>query len=442
MTRRGFLKASSAGLAAIGAAKLAAASDQPTAATQSASGKLGANERLVFGVIGVGGMGSAHVHELTDMAEAENIRLAVVCDVWRRRAHANAAHCKGEACYDYRKLLDRKDIDCVMIATPDHWHFKNAIDALDAGKHVYLQKPMTHTIEQAFKLRDKVQKSKLALQVGTQVTAGVVFWAANEAIQSGLIGDVVWSQGSVGRNNPEGEWNYRIDPKVGPQASGDDYVDWDMWLGHEFGCAEKTPWNPEHYFRFRKYWAYSGGIATDLFYHQLAPMLLAIEGPTGAMPRRVSAAGGIFVQKDGRDVPDTSIVALDYPGEHTILLTGSMANDDHPPWKIRGQHGTIDLGGRKAVAQASFKDAFRARSGGKDEIKLPSPPGWDEQRRGGDDPGHIRNFIDVIRGRQKQLNCDIELGTATQVGISLGVMAYRQQQTLLWDTFSRTAKPA
>jgi predicted dehydrogenase len=301
---------------------------------------------------------------------------------------------------------------------------------------------MTHTIEQAFKLRDRVLKSKLALQVGTQVTAGVKYWAANEAIVSGLIGDVVWSQGSVGRNGREGEWNWHIDANAGPQASGDDYIDWDMWLGHAFGCAPKVPWNPEHFFRFRKYWSYSGGIATDLFYHQLAPLLLAIEGPTGAMPRRVSAAGGLFIQKDGRDVPDTSMIMLDYPGEHTIVLTGSVTNDDRPTVKIRGQYGTIDLAAGKAVMQVAFKDEFHAHSGGKDEIELPPPPGWNEARRGGDDPGHFRNFIDVIRGRQKQLNCGIELGTAAQVGISLGVMAYRQQQTLLWDTLGRTAKPA
>ena len=443
ISRRGLLAAGSAGLAALGTARLGLAADESSVSSQAATGALGANERLVFGVIGVGGMGGTHVKELLDMADAENVRVAAVCDVWRRRAHANAAACKGEAYYDYRKLLDRKDIDCVIIATPDHWHFKNAVDALDAGKHVYVQKPMTHTIEQAFKLYEKMRKTKLAFQVGTQGTSHVKYWAANEAIQNGLIGDVVWSQGSIGRNHPEGEWNWPIDPQAGPEGTGDDYIDWDLWLGHAFDCAPKVPWNPEQFFRFRKYWAYSGGIATDLFYHVLAPLLLSIEGPKGAMPLRVSGAGGVFVQKDGREVPDTSFVMLDYPGEHTIVLSGSVANDDHAPFKIRGRYGTIDFGTGKAVAQKSFKDAFVARSGGQEEIELAPPPGWDEPRRGGgDNVGHLRNFIDVVRGRQKQLNCGIELGTATQVGISLGVMAYRQQQTLLWDSLTRTASPA
>lgn len=443
LSRRALLKAGSAGLAIAGTAALGRGSDQPAPATQPASGKLGTNDRLVFGVIGVGSMGGHHVRELTEWADAEDIRIAAVCDVYRKRAHANAAHCKADALYDYRKLLDRKDIDCVVIATPDHWHFKNAIDALDAGKHVFLQKPMTHTIEQAYKLYEKMRHKKLTLQVGSQGTSHVKYWAANEAIQNGLIGDVVWSNGSIGRNVPDGEWNYAIAPEAGPQASGDDYIDWDMWLGHAFGCAPKVEWNPDHFFRFRKYWAYSGGIATDLFYHQLAPLLLSIEGPTGAVPRRVSAAGGIFVQKDGRDVPDTSFITLDYPGEHTIVLEGSVANDDRPPVKIRGQYGTIDLGTGKVTAQKACTRQFQDRSGGKDEIELPPPPGWDEERRGGgDNKGHFRNFIDVIRGRQKQLNLGIELGLATQVGITLGVMAYRQQQTLLWDSVTRTAKPA
>jgi len=440
MTRRRFLATTSTALVGAAAAASAASRGTRPAATRPPA-RLGANEKLVFGVIGVGGMGSGHVRDLLAMGETENVEIAAVCDVYRRRVHANARRARCKAYYDYRRLLDEPAIDAVVIATPDHWHFRNAADALDAGKHVYLQKPMVHTLEQIFKLRDKARrKRELVVQVGAQGTGNWRWWAAHEQISRGLIGDVLWSQASVARNSRDGEWNYPINPNAGPHATGDDYIDWDMWLGHAFGCAPKIPWNPEHFFRFRKYRAYSGGIPTDLFYHRLAPLLLAIEGPSGAHPRRVSAAGGIYVQKDGREVPDTSVITIDYPGEHTVVLTGSMANATAPPDAIRGQYGTIV--GDRVTMEKDWADEFHALSGGRDTVTLTPPADWNEDRRGGGNKGHMLNFIDVIRGRQKQLNCPVELAAATQLGITLGVLAYDRRQTLLWDTLSRTAKTA
>ncbi len=439
-TRRGFLKGSAGTLAGLGAGASAAWHLASASTARAAERVRGANDRLVFGVIGVGSMGGGHLRRVLDFAEQENVEVAGVCDVYRRRKNAAAgrADCKGYL--DYRELLENKNIDAVVIATPDHWHFKNAADALDADKHVYLEKPMVHTIDQSFGLLGRSRrKPELAVQIGSQGTGNWQWWSYNEQISRGLIGDVLWSQAGVARNSREGEWNYPIDPDAGPHASGDDYIDWDMWLGHEFDCAPKTEWDPEHFFRFRKYLVYSGGIATDLFYHNLAPLLLAIEGPQGAAPRRVSAAGGIYVQKDGRDVPDTSIVTIDYPGEHTILLAGSMANSTGLPTMIRGQYGTISED--TVTMEKPWKPEFHALSGGQDAVTLTPPDGWDEERRGGT-RGHMLNFIDVIRGRQNQLNCPIDLGAATQIGVTLGVLAHERQQTLLWDTFDRKIETA
>ena len=261
-TRRGFLKGGAGALAGLGAGTLAASRLASVSTARTAERVGGANERLTFGVIGVGGMGSAHLGRLIGMAEQENIEVAAVCDVYRRRANAGAQRAGCKAYADYRKLLDDKSIDAVVIATPDHWHFKNASDALDADKHVYLEKPMVHTIDQIFSLRDKARRKRaLAVQIGAQHTSYWQWWSANEQIKDGLIGDVLWSQAGVARNSREGEWNYPIDPNAGPHASGDDHIDWDMWVGHAFGCAPETDWNPEHFFRFRKCRAYSGGIA-------------------------------------------------------------------------------------------------------------------------------------------------------------------------------------
>jgi len=229
---------------------------------------IGANDRIRFGVIGCGGMGTGHLGSLVKRSDADNIKVLAVSDVYQRRLTRAKGICQGEGYPDYRKLLERADLDAVLIATPDHWHAKISIDAMDAGKHVYVEKPMTHTVEQAIKLRNAVKQTGKVLQVGPNGTANDSYWQAQDAIQAGRIGQVTWAHGSYNRNARICLFNehQKIDPSAGPDKPGEDYVDWDMWLGHKWGLAPKIPWNPEHFFRFRKYWPYNGGVATDLLF--------------------------------------------------------------------------------------------------------------------------------------------------------------------------------
>jgi predicted dehydrogenase len=202
--------------------------------------------------------------------------------------------------------------------------------ALKNGKDVYLEKPMTYTIDEAREIADAVRQSKRVLQVGSQYTSMEHFWKAKQAIKDGLIGEVVWASGGFGRNkNKGGEWNYRIDPEANEKT-----LDWKAFLG----SAPKRPFDLERYFRWRKYWDYSGGIATDLFYHTISPLLLTI-GPQ--FPDRVIGSGGIFVQKD-REVPDTFFMNVDYPS-FTIQLACSVASGIGAPLVIHGSQGTIKL---------------------------------------------------------------------------------------------------
>jgi len=223
---------------------------------------IGANDRIHAGVIGVGGRGTGLLREALRLQETENIQVLAVSDVYVKRKNRAQEMCKGEGYLDYRELLNRNDIDAVIIATPDHWHAKIASEAMERGKDVYLEKPMTHTVEEARDVHETVVKSKRVLQVGSQTTSSDQWWKARKAIQDGMIGRLIMSQGSYHRNSEKGEWNYVIDADAGPNASGDNYVDWKMWLGP----APSRPWNADRFFRFRKYWDYSGGIATDLFY--------------------------------------------------------------------------------------------------------------------------------------------------------------------------------
>src|SRR5262245_1740619 len=207
----------------------------------------GANDRITFAVIGCGGMGTGHLNSLVKRSEADNIKVLAVSDVYQRRLTRAKNICGGEAHLDYRHIIDRKDIDAVLIATPDHWYAKISIDALESGKNVYCEKPMTHTVEQAIKLRDTVKHTGKILQVGPNGTANDSYWQAHEAIKAGRIGKVTWAHGSYNRNARICLFNVhqKIDPTAGPDQAGEDYIDWDMWLGHKWGLAPKISWTPD-----------------------------------------------------------------------------------------------------------------------------------------------------------------------------------------------------
>src|SRR5438270_673718 len=143
------------------------------------------------------------------------------------------------------------------------------------------------------------------------------------AIGDGMIGQMLMSQGSYHRNSVEGEWNWPIDAGAGPDGVGDNYIDWKTWLG----SAPKRPWDADRFFRFRKYWDYSGGIATDLFFHVVAPLNICWKEPQ--FPHRVMASGGIYVFKDSREVPDTFNLLADFPQGHSLVLSSTMANSKH-----------------------------------------------------------------------------------------------------------------
>jgi predicted dehydrogenase len=394
---------------------------------------LGANDRINFGVIGLGNMGTGHLRSLMRRSEADNIQCVAVSDVYQKRiTRAQGIMVGGEGYLDYRRLIDRKEIDAVVIATPDHWHAKIAIDAMEAGKHVYVQKPMTlwSRLDEAIAVRNTVKRLNKVLQVGPQATSAPGVWQAHETIKAGRIGKVTWAQGGYNRNSRISDFDappFVIDPDAGPQARGENYIDWDMWLGWKFGLAPKIPYNPWHFFRFRKFWAYSGGVATDLLYHKLAPLLLAIAGPDGEYPWRVSACGGRYVEKndeDGGEIPDTYMTTIDYPSGYSTFLESTITNDSPLPDRIYGKYGTIEdfEGDPELLANGAFAPEFESKNDGYAEVRL-------SQEKGRDMEG---NFIDVIRGTGK-LYCNAELGAAAMVGIGLGVQSYRQNKTMLWD---------
>lgn len=439
---------------------------------------LGANERVNIAVIGCGGMGSSHLGDLMGRRERDNLAMTHVCDVYRRRLNAavnrilggNGDNTLGTGTMEYREVLDAPGVDAVVIATPDHWHTKIAIEAMDAGKDVYCEKPLSLTIEQAIECRDAVNRTRRTLQVGPQRTSDDRFWRAREAIAAGRVGKVCWSQASYCRNSREGQFNWPIEADAGPANPKDaeGYVWWERWLGADHGLAADIPWNADHFFRFRKYWAYNGGVATDLLYHMLAPLLLSVTGPDGEYPRKVVASGGKYIEKDERDIPDTFIMTVDYPSEHTVLLVSVMTNDGGLETVIRGRHGTIaladqaielreqgtwwpefrkanaDLSPREDATQpgASSTSSWRMDRNDRGEERPTPAPGQASVRiASGDRPDHMGSFLGALRG-ECALTCNVDLGCSTMVAIKMGVESYRQDRALLWDAAAQRVRHA
>jgi predicted dehydrogenase len=407
VNRREFIKVASAGAAGLALFGQTA---------KSHARVIGANDKIHLGLIGCGGQGRSLTSAFTENKDAWNCEVIAVCDVYDKRKEMGKQAAGGQATiyHHYHDLLKHEGLDGVIIATPDHWHAKMCLDALEAGKHVYCEKPFTHTPYEALAVHNKVQETGLTLQVGSQHTADGAYFAARQAIADGLIGHPLWTSTGYFRNNPDGEWNWTIDEDARPGEN----LDWDLWLGP----APKRPWDPDRYFRFRKYYDYSGGIATDLFYHKLAPFMIAFDDE---LPKRVCAGGGKFIFKDDREVPDTSFNVIDYPSDHTILLQSSMCNDTGVEDIIHGQKADLHLmGGNriKIVPQGKFDQEYKDKIDQDGIIVI----------QGEERPNHRLNFLDAVRGKDK-LHLDSKRGYATQVAISLGVYSLRQGKTLSWD---------
>lgn len=418
--RREFLK-SAAGLAAA-PALFAGSSSRMTPRV------LGANDRIQVAVIGNGGRGSGVIEAFHKIGQDKNTCQVVgVCDTWQRRVGNGTRKYKCPGTLDWREIVGRPDVDAVLIATPDHWHARIAIAAMERGKDVYVEKPMCHTVDEARLMVETAKRTGRIVQVGSQTTAGDQWKKAKQAIADGMIGPIIMSQGSYHRNSLDGEWNWRIDPKAGPRGEGEDYIDWKTWLGP----APRREWDAERFFRFRKFWDYSGGIATDLFYHVIAPMNLC--WPEPQFPHRVMASGGIYAYKD-REVPDTFHLMAEYKQGHSLVLSSSMANSQHIPGLIRGKNASLIMveHGRfegetseitvkpERAATPEFKTKF-----GEAPIRIPVET-TDTTR------AHVEDFLACMRSRQKP-RLDVETGAKAQVLVSMSVMSYRAGKVLYFD---------
>ena len=377
---------------------------------------IGANDRIGVGFVGVGGMGTGHLRSFNQIKEADNLAAAGVCDCWQKRAEAGAELIGTDACTDYRKLLDQKSVDYVTVAVPEHWHAKITLDALDAGKSVYCEKPLTHSIEEAQEVLKKQKATGLAVQVGVQAMSDDSYSSAADAIERGVLGQVVQAQIEyVRRYDKQGPWRKPDITDATPQPAD---LDWDAWLGK----APKIGWDPHHYFEWRNYARYSGGIATDLFIHRITRILKACNL---SYPRRVVGMGGIWQWPDGRDLPDNFEMICEYPRGMTVYVLGTMSNRVGIDHLIRGYRGTMYFTSAGWVA----KD--------KDGKVLET-----HEKTGGEDISlHHSNLHRHLR-EGEPLNCPVELGLAGVVAVCMANDSWQQSTMLAWDAEQERVVPA
>lgn len=294
---------------------------------------LGANDRINVAYIGVGPQGMAHVKIQKEHATENNIAQVAVCDVYDKRRNEARTFLElneADAYGDHRRILDRKDVDAVVIATIDTWHAEISIDALKAGKHVFCEKPMSRYLKDAFDVYDTVKKTGKTYVIGSQGCMDPKWHKAAEWIKAGKIGPLVWGQASYCRNNPKNsEWTHSIDKDFSEKN-----VDWKRWLGR----VPKTPFNPDHYFSWHKYYAYNSGIIGNLLPHRFQPLMLATGNPE--FPRRVVCTGTRKVSTD-REITDTTHLLAEFPSGLTLVMAGSTVNEQGLPEMMRGRKGTL-----------------------------------------------------------------------------------------------------
>lgn len=391
----------------------------------SASRVLGANSRIQTALIGVGNIGFRHLSAYlvpTFQQQTVDIQVVGFSDIYTGRVARARDFLKLEQKHihhDYHDLLARKDIDAVFICTPEHWHFQMAMDALEAGKDIYLEKPVTYTIEQARVLAEAVRKSDRIVQVGSQHLSDLRYHMAKEVIAKGWIGKPLWAQTSYSVNSLYGCWNmYLIEEQANAKT-----VDWKRWLG----TAPDRPFSGERYFRWRKYWDYCGGVGTDFFYHRLSPLLHTL-GP--AFPRRVAGMGGIFLDRD-REVPETYSTVIEYDSFmiNISASTGAAQGERGMAPTIYGHEAMIQFqpGAITVTPEPLFAKKFEAATGQK-AVRMETAQWADRPIR----QAHMENFFACVRSR-KQPVYGMDLGYQVMTAIRMGVDSYRGGRILAFD---------
>jgi predicted dehydrogenase len=437
-SRRDFIKTSTRAAAGVALA--------PAFAARARASVVGANDAVGVGIIGIGIRGEILLRATKTVANTRIVEVADVYDTHFERARELVSP-DLRSSRDYKRLLDNKDVHAVLIAVPDHWHRQMALEAMAAGKDVYLEKPMTHRWEDGDVIIDAARRQKRIVQVGSQWASVEANPQAIDIIKSGKLGRVTLIDGRMHRNTPTGAWYYPVPPDASPQT-----IDWERFIGP----APQRPFDANRFFQWRLYWDYSGGLPTDLFVH----MITATHTLMGVtMADRVMAMGAIHHFKN-REVPDQMSALVEYP-DFTLTLTSTATNNHpFPLLTIMGTEGTLEYFGSKLVyhsepvlenytystnawpkatrekfAELHDVDPETMRPTKTASMKKPEPqeievPGRDSTEL------HLEKFIDSVRTRTEPVE-NAEMGHLCATVGHMVNLSYRSHREMRWDAEKR-----
>ncbi len=413
LSRRSFLVKSA------GAAILAAPGVLPA---------LGQNSKIHLGWIGVGSRGS-YLLDRMKQGSGDLVEVVAVCDTFSGRL--NAAKDKVQTLWsntpktyeDFNELLADPNVDAVVIATPEHLHYPMFMAALKAGKNIYVEKPLAHTIEEGQEMVAAAQKAGKVVQVGTQNRSNSLYHQAKQMVGDGMIGDIHYVRAYWYRNSLDDDpaWRYKIPPDATPQNT-----DWQKFLG----SAPSHPFDLRRYYQWRLYWDYSGGISTDLLVHQ-TDITNFVCGKT--VPSTCMASGGIYRwtdSNDDRDVPDTFSAIYEYPSKFHINYSCYFGNDHYGYGEnFMGNEGTIEVLNRQTLNfyPEKFRGKAPANVAARKEVHV-DLPGNDNKAV----EAHMRNFVDAMNGKAKII-APPEVGQQAAISGHMATLSFRNQKKIVWD---------
>jgi predicted dehydrogenase len=404
-SRRKFLQAGSgAAIASLAGAKHVVLAQEQTAAAQPS----GSGDQVRFASVGVGIHGSSLLRAAVTLPQAECV---AACDLYDGR-HALAREIAGpniKTMRRYQDILEDKNIECVIVAVPDHWHKKITVDALSAGKDVYIEKPMSHSISEGEEMARAVKQSKNFVQVGSQRVSSLLFGKAKELYDGGAIGKLTQAELQLGRNSPSGAWQYPWPADLSLET-----LDWETWLG----SAPRRPFDPDTFARWRRLREYGTGMAGDLMVHLLSGMQFT----TGinAIPDKAFSVGGIFRWRDGRNMPDLMVTIFEY-GHVPVTVRLTQETETPEVTRLMGPKGIIEvsnssvtyipqsgldtspnygLNGFPAAMHAAYEKQWHAEHDAElakyalPDVSVWHGPSWDDLKP------HLSNFFHSVRSRE------------------------------------------
>jgi len=419
---------------------------EPVAA---ALGPVAASDRIRFGMIGVGMEGSWVLTAAIELPGVECVAAADLYDGRQTLAREITGRTDLPVTRHYRELLDNKEIDCVVVAVPDHWHRQVLVDAVNAGKDIYLEKPMSHNAADGVAMVEAAEKTGRIVEIGSQRVSSQICAKAKELVSQGVLGDIVMVEGWLGRNDPTGAWEYPPPPDLSPEN-----LDWDTWLGR----APKRPFDPYVFARWRCWKEYGTGVAGDLLVHLVSGMMfmLGINEP----PKRAMSVGGILRWKDGRNMPDVHATVFEY-GDLPVYMRLNLGTEMPETYRFQGSKGILEVtefglsftpqSGKDSAPSyydAGFPHALRSAyekkwheendpAFGRDSMMAETisfrGPDYDDVKP------HLWNFFQAVRSRKPVVE-DAVFGHNAALACHMANESYFGKRAVYWDEASKSIK--